>query len=166
VFVILKEFQDPTRNGDRRAAIEEVLKRRINCAEMAKRSLGTSWMDLDESQRTTYVALFVELLRDSLANRMSEYSGERIEYLSERWEGEFAEVRTRLIGAKVDAAIDFRLTNRSGTWLVYDAVMDGASLVSNYHAQFSRVIGETSVERLVDKMKEKAVVVKLFEKHP
>jgi phospholipid transport system substrate-binding protein len=111
------------------------------------------------------VGLFVYLLRDALANRMTQYSGERINYLSERREAACAEVQTRLVGSKVDTAIDFRLIRIDGRWLVYDAVIDGVSLVGSYRAQFASIIRGASLAQLMEKLEDKTLLVKLFETH-
>jgi phospholipid transport system substrate-binding protein len=161
---ILREFKGPSRSEARRGEIEQVIRNRVHYEDMAKRSLGSSWAQLGDVERREYVGLFVQLLRDALANRMVEYSGERISYLSERRESGFAEVKTRLVGDKVDTFIDFRLMNQDGRWLVYDAVMDGSSLVRSYHAQFASIIREASCAQLIERIKEKTLIVKWFEK--
>lgn len=161
---ILKELKGPSRSEARRSEIEQVIRHRVHYEDMAKRSLGTSWGQLSDGARQEYVGLFVQLLRDALANRMVEYSGERISYLSEQRERAFAQVKTRLVGDKVDTFIDFRLISQDGHWLVYDAVMDGGSLVASYHAQFASIIRDASCAQLIERIKEKTLVVKLFEK--
>ena len=161
---ILKELKDPTRSEARRWEIEQVIRHHVHYEDMAKRSLGASWGQLSNVARREYVGLFVQLLRDALANRMVEYSGERISYLSEQRERTFAQVKTRLVGNKVDTFIDFRLVSQDGRWLVYDAVMDGGSLVASYHAQFASIIRDASCAQLMERIKEKTLVVKLFEK--
>lgn len=161
---ILKELKDPTRSEARRWEIEQVIRHHVHYEDMAKRSLGASWGQLSEVARREYVGLFVQLLRDALANRMVEYSGERISYLSEQRERTFAQVKTRLVGNKVDTFIDFRLVSQDGRWLVYDAVMDGGSLVASYHAQFASIIREASCAQLMERIKEKTLIVKLFER--
>jgi phospholipid transport system substrate-binding protein len=60
--------------------------------------------------------------------------------------------------------LDFRLKNQSGEWRVYDVVIDDASLVRNYRAQFDRIIRDYSYAGLVDAMTQRALVVKVFEK--
>jgi ABC-type transport system involved in resistance to organic solvents, auxiliary component len=161
---ILKDLKGPNHSEERRWEIEQVIRRRVNYEDMAKRSLGAPWSELSDPARQEYVGLFVQLLRDALANRMVEYSGEHISYLSEKRERGFAEVKTRLIGDKVDTLIDFRLVSQDGKWLVYDAVMDGSGLVKNYQAQFANIIREASYARLMERIKEKTLIVKLFEK--
>jgi phospholipid transport system substrate-binding protein len=64
---------------------------------------------------------------------------------------------------KTDTLLDFRLANRLGNWLVYDVVIDGASIIGNYHAQFTSIIRDLSYAGLVKRMKEKTLVVKAFE---
>lgn len=84
-------------------------------------------------------------------------------YLSEQREGNFAEVRATLSGRKVDTLLGVRLSDQAGHWSVYDVVIDGAGLVSNYHAQFASIIRDHSYAGLVSKMKEKTLVLRAFE---
>ena len=160
---ILDEFQEPSDTEARRWEIEQVIRQRVHYQEMAKRSLGTSWSQLNDDARQEYVGLFVQLLRDALANKIADYSAERVSYLSEQKESGCAEVKTRLLGNKVDTFIDFRLSRVDGQWLIYDAVMDGTSLVGDYRAQFARIIRVTSPADLINRMKEQTLIVKLFE---
>jgi phospholipid transport system substrate-binding protein len=46
---------------------------------------------------------------------------------------------------------------------VYDVVIDGASIIGNYHAQFTSIIRDFSYAGLVNRMKEKTLVAKAFE---
>jgi phospholipid transport system substrate-binding protein len=157
-------LKQPGRSEERRGEIERLLRHRMNYEQMAQRSLGDSWTRLNDIERQEFVQLFVQLLRDTFACRIDEYSGERVLYLSEQRAGNFAEVRTRLIGPKGDTQLDFRLKNQSGEWRVYDVVIDDASLVRNYRAQFDRIIRDYSYAGLVDAMTQRALVVKVFEK--
>ena len=157
------EMKQPGRAVERRQHIEQVVRDRVSYEEMAKRALGVPWMDLTDSERQEFVGLFVQLLRDTFAGRIDEYSGEQVLYLSEQREERFAEVKTRLTGHKMDTLLDFRLANRLGNWLVYDVVIDGASIVGNYHAQFTSIIRDLTYAGLVKRMKEKTLVAKTFE---
>ena len=158
-------LKQPDRSDERRQAIERVIMQRVSYEEMAKRSLGTPWTELPEPDRREFVELFVQLLRDNFAGRISEHSAAAVSYLSEQQEAHFAEVKTHLKNPKVDTQVDFRLFLQSGEWLVYDVVVDGASIVSNYRAQFTSIIRDVSYVGLVKKMKQNAVSVKFFE-HP
>ena len=157
------ELNQPGRALERRQQIEQVVKERVSYEEMAKRALGVPWTELTDSERQEFVGLFVQLLRDTFAGRIDDYTGEQVFYLSEQLEDRFAEVKTRLADQKTDTLLDFRLANRLGNWLVYDVVIDGASITGNYHAQFASIIRDLSYAGLVNRMKEKTLIVKAFE---
>ena len=155
-------LRHPARSEERRHHIEEIIRHRVSYEQMAQRALGVPWKQLNDTERREFVRLFVQLLRDRFANKIDQYYA--IVYLFEQREGTCAEVRTRLLGPKVDTRLEFRLTNTSGDWLVYDVVIEGTSLVRNYHAQFVRIIRNETFAGLVHKMKQRDLVVKAFEK--
>jgi phospholipid transport system substrate-binding protein len=151
-----EELNQPDRSVERRQKIEQVIREHVNYKDMAKWALGLSWIELSDIERQEFVALFVQLLRDTVAGRIDNYVDEQVLYLSEQHEENCAEVRTNTF-------LDFRLADRVGHWHVYDVVIDGVGLVSNYHAQFASIIREHSYAGLVNKMKEITLVVKAFE---
>lgn len=167
LFILGNEaLKQPGRFDERRQQIEQVIRHRVNFKQMAQRSLGAPWMRLSDTERLKFVSLFVELIRDRVANKIDQYYDEQVFYLLEQRMGSFAEVRTNLIGPKIDTSLDFRLENHSGKWLVYDVVIDGISVVSNYRAQFSRMIHDNTYAGLMEKMKQRAHAVKSFERTP
>ena len=158
-----EELNQPGRSVERRQKIEHVIRQGVSYEDMAKRALGWPWLELTDSKRQEFVALFVQLLRDTFACRIDNYTDEQVLYLSERREENYAEVRAKLSGPKAETVLDFRLVDVLGHWYVYDVVIDGAGIVSNYHAQFASIIRTHSYIGLVNKMKEKTLVVKAFE---
>jgi phospholipid transport system substrate-binding protein len=159
-------LKQPEQAKERRHKIEEVIKHRVDYEEMARRALGAPWPTLSQRERHEFVDLFVQLLRDTFAGRISERSDEQVVFLGELREDAFAEVNAQMTGGKIDTPIDFRLIRRTHEWRVYDVVIDGASIVSNYRSQFTSIIRDLSYVGLVKKMKQKAVAVKVFEKSP
>lgn len=157
-------LKQPDRFEERRQQIDQVIRHRVNYRQMAQRSLGVPWTGLTDTERQDFVNLYVQLLRDRFANKIDQYYDEQMVYLFERRVGSFAEVRTKLIGSKVDTWLDFRLAEQSDDWLVYDVIIDGASIVGNYRAQFARIIRDASYAKLVEQMQQRGLVVKVFEK--
>jgi phospholipid transport system substrate-binding protein len=157
-------LKQPGRVEERRQQIEQVIRHRVNFERMAQRSLGAPWTRLNDKERQEFVSLFVELIRDTVANKIAQYYDEQVLYLVEQREGSFAEVRTNLIGPKIDTSLDFRLENHSGDWLVYDVIIDGVSTVRNYRTQFGQIIRDNAYAGLVEMMKQKALTMKWFEK--
>jgi phospholipid transport system substrate-binding protein len=166
VMTILSDplYQQPAMADARRGAIENVVRSNVSYTEMARRSLGVAWMVLSEPERHRFSTLFVQVLRDAVACRMDEYSQAQIYYLAERREGNFAEVHTLFRGDKMDTVIDVRLVNRSGQWLMYDAIIDDVHLVENYRAQFLYVMRDGTYTDLIGKLEARALLQKTFER--
>lgn len=159
-------LKQPERAEERRRAIEGIIKQRVDYEEMAKRALGATWSKVSYRDQREFVGLFVQLLRDSFASRITDRSDEQVVFLGELRNGAFTEVKAQVKGRKIDTPVDFRLIRRAHEWQVYDVVIDGASIVSNYRSQFTSIIRDVSYGGLVKKMKEKAIAVKTFEKSP
>ena len=149
-------MKKPERAQERRKLLEKVVGDRFNYEEMAKRALAAQWQKLDEKERTEFVNLFMKLLTNSYADKVEGYSGEQVHYLNERVEGDYAEVRTKAISGKAEIPLDYRLLNRGGDWRVYDVVVDGVSLVSNYRGQFAKIIRTSGYDDLVKQLREKS----------
>lgn len=150
------ELKRPERSGDRRRQLEKVIGERFSYEEMAKRSLGAQWNKLNDAQRQEFVDLFRQLLTNSYIGKIEGYSGEQIHYLNERLQDGYAEVRTKVSSGKTEIPLDYRLLNKSGDWRVYDVVVDGVSLVSNYRGQFAKILRTSPYEDLIEKLRNKS----------
>lgn len=139
----------------RRRLLEQVIAERFDYEEMSKRTLAAHWKPLSPSERQEFVQLFKTFLSDQYAARIEGYAGERVVYLSERTVDGYAEVRTRLVSDKLDFPMDYRLTNKGGTWYAYDVIVDGVSLVMNYRSQFGKIIGESSFQELLRRLRDR-----------
>lgn len=137
-------LKQPEQAKERRHEIEEVIKRRVDYKEMARRALGAPWSTLSHRDQREFVDLFVQLLRDTFVGRITERTDEQVVYLGELREDAFAEVKARMKGPKIDTPVDFWLIHRAHEWRVYDVVIDGASIVSNYRSQFTSIIRDVS----------------------
>jgi phospholipid transport system substrate-binding protein len=164
MFVILndEELKTPGRAEERRQQLEKVIGNRIAYDEMAKRSLGPQWAQLNEEERQEFVRLYAQLLRDTYSSRFDRYSDEKVEFLQETLQGDYAEVRTRLTSSKFTLDVDYRMLQRAGDWRVYDIVVDGISLVHSYREQFTKIIRTYSYEELVTKLRQKTGEIKPF----
>jgi phospholipid transport system substrate-binding protein len=149
-------MKKPERAQERRKLLEKVVGDRFSYEEMAKRTLAAQWQKLEEKDRAEFVDLFKRLLTNSYADKVEGYSGEQIHYLNERLEGDYAEVRTKATSGKAEIPLDYRLLNKGGDWRVYDVVVDGVSLVSNYRGQFAKIIRTSGYDDLVKQLREKS----------
>ena len=152
-----KELNQPERAEERRRLLEKVVSARFDYTEMSRRALGSPWNQLTDEQKQEFVDLFRKLLTNSYADRIETYSGEGVQYLNERTEKEYAEVRTKVISGKTEIPLDYRLINKADDWRVYDVVVDGVSLVNNYRGQFTKILRASSYSDLVDQLRKKSV---------
>ena len=156
-----QEMQRPARLMERRKLLEKVIGARFDYREMAKRTLPARWKTLTEAEQKEFVGLFQSFLSTSYADKIEGYAGEQIQYLAERIEGDYAEVRTKLASEKTEIPIDYRLMGRAGDWFVYDVIADGVSLVKNYRGQFDKIIRESGYPDLVEELRKKSKEAKL-----
>jgi len=141
---------------ERRQTLKKAISVIFDYSEMAKRSLGKYWNQRTPAERKQFTDLFASLLENSYAGKIESYNNEKIDYLKETLDGNYAEVRSKVITPKRDEySLDYRLLNENGKWMVYDVVIEGVSLVSNYRTQFNKIITASGYNELVKKLQAK-----------
>ena len=156
---VLKLLDDPAlkapdKANERRVAVRKVAEDIFDFGETAKRSLGRHWAARTPQERDEFTKLFGDLLERSYISKIELYGGEKIQYVGDRIDGDTAIVQSKLLtksGGEVP--IDYRMLRKGDRWLVYDVVIEGVSLVSNYRTQFNKIIQTSSYQDLVKKMK-------------
>lgn len=154
------ELKQPHKATERRQMLEQVVEARFDYHEMSRRALGAPWNTLSDREQQEFVGLFRTLLTNSYADKIETYSGEGVQYLNERMEKEYAEVRTKVLSGKTEIPLDYRLINKANDWRVYDVVVDGISLVNNYRGQFTKIIKSSSYLDLVEQLRKKSEKLK------
>ena len=150
---VLKLIDDPTLK-DKRVAVRQIADDIFDFGETARRSLGRHWAARTQAERDEFVKLFGDLLERSYISKIELYGGEKIQYMSDRIEGDQASVLSQLVTkAGSDVPIEYRMLKKGDRWLVYDVIIEGVSLVSNYRTQFNKIIQTSSYAELVKKMK-------------
>jgi len=149
-------YAGPAQKEQRRQLVKQIVDRRFDYREMAKRSLGPTWSKLNNSQRDEFVRLFADLLEASYSDKIDRYAKHvKIDYTGQSLDDGYAEVRTIVVRPNDRIPLTYRLFNASGSWMVYDVVIEGVSLVNNYRSQFSRVISESSYAGLLQRLRDK-----------
>lgn len=137
----------------RRSEIRRVAGRLFDFQEMARRTLARHWTERTPGEREEFVSLFRDLLERSYIAKLENYSGEQIVYLGETVDGEYATVRSKIVGRGNEMALAYRLHVVNSRWAVYDVLVEGVSFVGNYRSQFNRIISKGSYEDLIRKLK-------------
>lgn len=155
-----KDLKQPAKATERRQLLEKVVGDRFDYPEMSRRALGAPWANLTEKEKEEFVSLFQTLLVNSYADKVEAYSGEGVQYINERTEKDYAEVRTKVLTGKTEIPLDYRLLNKASVWRVYDVVVDGVSLVNNYRGQFTKILRSGTYADLVDQLRKKSEKIK------
>jgi phospholipid transport system substrate-binding protein len=151
-----KDLKQPAKADERRQVLEKVVGNRFDYQEMSRRALGAPWNTLSDKDRQEFVGLFKSLLVSSYADKIENYTGEGVQYINERTEKDYAEVRTKVLTGKTDIPLDYRLLSKSGDWRVYDVVVDGVSLVNNYRGQFTKILRSSGFPELIEQLRKKS----------
>jgi phospholipid transport system substrate-binding protein len=140
----------------RRQALKKAISVIFDYSEMAKRSLGKHWNVRTPAEKKQFAELFATLLENSYAGKIESYNNEKIVYIKESVEEEYAEIKSKVVTAARDEfTLDYRLFKHEGKWMVYDVVIEGVSLVSNYRSQFNKIITSSGYDKLVKKLQSK-----------
>jgi phospholipid transport system substrate-binding protein len=151
-----RELKSQEKTKERRALIRKTISERFDFEEMANRSLALHWKKRTPEERKEFVLLFTDLLERSYIKKIESYTDEKILYVSEKIDSEYAEVDTKIITKRnVEIPIEYRLLKKDGNWKVYDVIIEGVSMVNNYKTQFNKIIRTDSYEELVKRMKNK-----------
>ena len=65
------------------------------------------------------------------------------------------EVQSTVIKQTQEVPIYYRVINENGSWLVYDVVIEGVSLVNNYRSQFRDIISNKPPTYLLETLRKK-----------
>ncbi len=152
---VLKVLGDPAlTEAQRRSAVRKVAEETFDMSETAKRALGRYWQSRTPEEREEFTRLFAELLENTYLSKIGLYSGERVNYIGESIDGDFAIVRAKIVrkqGAEVP--VEARMLRRGDPWYIYDLSIEGISLVNNYRSQFNAIIQKSSYEQLVQRLR-------------
>ena len=158
---VIQILEDPALKVDgkvkeRRTAVRHVANDIFDFAETARRSLARHWQGRTDQEREEFVALFSDLLERSYISKIEFYGGERVQYGREQLDGDYAMVSSKIMTKQgQEVPVDYRMLRRGDRWLVYDVVIEGVSLISNYRTQFNKIVQTSSYAELVKKMKTK-----------
>ena len=149
-------LKEPAKEAQRRERIRRTVDEMCDWEEMSRRSLGRHWAQRSEQEKKEFVHLFGQLLERTYIDKVEGYSGEKVNYVGERIDGDYAEVDVKVVTKKnTEIPVMYKLRTRDQKWWVYDMVIEGVSLVNNYRTQFSDILAKSSYEGLVKKLKEK-----------
>ncbi|PYM21910.1 MAG: organic solvent tolerance ABC transporter substrate-binding protein [Candidatus Rokuibacteriota bacterium] len=152
---VVKTLEDPSlKAADRRAAVRKLATEAFDVQETARRALGPHWQQRTPAEREEFVQLFADLLERTYINKIDFYGGEKLKFTDEKIDGDIATVRGTVTTKQgTDVLVQARMHKRAERWLIYDIAIENISLISNYRAQFDRIIRTSSYGDLVKRLR-------------
>jgi phospholipid transport system substrate-binding protein len=156
VLAIVSSPSYKSAQSQERDKLRAVVAPRFDFSDMARSAMGYHWRKLSQAQREQFVNVFTRLLEASYMGKIESYNGQKIEYVKQTQDGDYAEVFTNIVQSGAEPiSVNYRLKREDGSWKVYDVLIDHISLVGNYRNQFTRIMNEKGYDQLVNLIKKK-----------
>ena len=159
---VLDVLRDSSLKGEsatkiKKDKIRTISDRMFDYTELSRRTLGQNWKRFGTEQQKEFIELYKSILEGAYIDRIMSYTNEKILFNRENPLSEkTTEVQTTILTKKADIPISYRMIRKGDEWRVYDVIIEGVSLISNYRTQFSQILGNKSPEGLLDTLRKKA----------
>lgn len=138
--------------------VDEKILPHFNFRRMTMLAVGRDWRQASPEQQNRLVSAFRTLLVRTYSNALTQYRDQTIDFKPVRIADAdtTAQVRTevRQPGAQ-PIGIDYTLEKTASGWKVFDVVVAGVSLVTNYRGSFGDEIRKGGVDGLIRALDEK-----------
>ena len=146
-----KELDQTTRRGK----IRKVINARFDFRAMSQRTLATNWKKASDEQQKEFVQLFSKLIENTYIGRVEAYTDEKVDYPGEKIKGKKAVVETLILTPSADIPVNYKVYLKKDKWWVYDVIIEGISLISNYRSSYQEIVKKDGFDGLIVKMKAK-----------
>ena len=158
---VLDILGDPKLKGEagkkmKEQKIEAASDKLFDFVELSKRTLGLNWNKFSPEQRKEFVELYRTILKNAYVDKITAYTNERVNFTKEVPLTETTvEVHSAVVSKGGETPIFYRVMKKENSWKVYDVVIEGVSLISNYRTQFREILGNNPPETLLDTLRKK-----------
>lgn len=141
------------------AKLEGIIYEVFDMTEMSKRALGANYNKFSDAEKKEFEGLFAEMLEDIyLGAIVDQYKGVKIDFgkTVELKPNEAVEIFSDInFSDGKKTPVSYRLSNKSGEWLVYDVIIEGISFIKNYRDQFRDLLTKNTPAQLLDTIRKK-----------
>ena len=140
--------------------VNEVLEPRVDLDKISKLVLGKYWRKASDAQKTQFQKEFKDLFVNTYATAFNEFDEWTVHFLPMTLDA----TKTRLIvkteiiqPSRPPVAVNYRMAiNKAGEWKVYDVIIEGISMVTNYKASFAKTIKKAGgLDKVIQQLAEK-----------
>jgi phospholipid transport system substrate-binding protein len=158
---VLDVMRDPKLKGEAGKKVKEqrivvAAEKLFDFVELSKRTLGLNWNKLIPEQRKEFVELYKTILKDAYVDKITAYTNEQVNFTKEVPISEnMVEVQSSVVTKTAETPIFYRVIKKDSDWKVFDVVIEGVSLISNYRTQFREILGNNPPEKLLETLRNK-----------
>lgn len=136
--------------------LRPTLEKFFNFESLTRKALGAGWKDLNPEQQKKAVRLFSEIIIRSYTSRFDPNSQIDVQFSKSLDLGDGRKevpATARYQGNAV--AVAYRVESGPEGWRVYDVIIEGVSLASNYRSQFDSIRQKGGPDSLIKSMEDK-----------
>ncbi len=154
VLAVVRADKD-LQNGNTKKAIDLVETKvlpHFNFTRMTALALGREWSKASAEQKTRLTNEFRILLVRTYSNALTAYKDQTVEYKPFKMQAGETDVTVRTLVHQTNGkhiGLDYALDKQADGWKVYDVVVAGVSLVTNYRESFTQEIRANGVDGLI-----------------
>ena len=160
VLTIIKNDKDIQSGNQQKlfAVVEEKILPNFDFDRVCRMVLGKNWKIATPDQQAGFQKEFRSLLLRTYTSALSKYKDQVIEYKPFRLDAgaQNVSVKTQILqSGGQPVQVDYSLVKAASGWKVFDIVIEGVSLVTNYRSQFSNEIRQNGLDSLIKKLADK-----------
>ena len=161
VLSIIKQDKDIQAGNQQKiyTLAEEKILPNFNFDTVSRMVLGKNWLRATPAQKVAFQAEFRSLLLRTYASALAKYKNQSIEYKPFRMQASDTVVTVKSLiiqSGSQPIGLDYALEKQAdASWKVFDIVVEGVSLVTNYRSQFSEEIRQNGLDSLIKKLADK-----------
>jgi phospholipid transport system substrate-binding protein len=138
--------------------VDNILAPHFDFEMITRAAVGRDWNKASPAQQRALTNSFREMLIRTYSKALLKYSDEDIVYeqarAGTRSDTVVVPTMVRAPGAP-PIPMDYRMHKKSGSWKVYDVIIENVSLISNYRSQFRATIARSGIDGLIDELEAK-----------
>jgi phospholipid transport system substrate-binding protein len=160
VFEILKTDKDLKAGNKEKAykITEEKILPYFDFDRISKLVLGKAWPAATKDEQEAFKKEFRTMLVKTYGSALLKFKDQTLNYKPTRFQPSDEEVLVKTEILKSGAPplpIDYMLEKDGDSWKVFDIIIEGVSLVTNFRGQFGNEIKQNGIASLISKLAEK-----------
>jgi phospholipid transport system substrate-binding protein len=160
VLAIIKSDKD-LQSGNTRKIVELAEQKvlpHFDFTRMTRLAVGRNWAQASDAQKEALTKEFRTLLVRTYSTSLSQYRDQKIEVKPLKMNAQDKEVTVRTAVIQQGGPpipIDYAMEKMDKGWMVYDVIIDGASLVTTYRGSFNDQIQKGGIDGLVKTLQDR-----------